>query len=111
MDIFSIYQQEDELRETMNKFKHHQKNFNQNLRRCIHHNEKVIFYLSEEVDGLSHVVKNLDKHYHMIATQCSQIFETQSLILAQLDKDNLVTSISIGTRSGKRTHDPKGPGW
>ena len=111
VDLFSIYQQEDELRETMNRFKHHQEDFNRDLRRCIHHNEKVISYLSEEVDGLSHAVKNLDKHSRMIETQCSQISETQSLILAQLDKDNLVSSNWIGTRSGKMTQDPKGPEW
>ena len=28
VDLFSIYQQEDELRETMNRFKHHQEDFN-----------------------------------------------------------------------------------
>ena len=63
----------------------------------IHHNEKVIAYLSEEVDGLSHAVKNLDKHSRMIETQCSQISETQSLMLAQHDNDNLVSYNWIGT--------------
>ena len=47
----------------------------------------------------------------MIETQCSQISETQSLILAQLDKDNLVSYNWIDTRSGKKRHDPKGPAW
>ena len=46
VDLFSIYPQEDELRETMNRFKHHQEGFNRDLRSCIHHNEKVISYLS-----------------------------------------------------------------
>ena len=71
VDIFSIYQQEDELWETMNKFKFHQDNFNRHFRRCIRHNDKVIAYLSEEVEGLSYAVKNLDKHSRMIETQCS----------------------------------------
>ena len=46
VDIFSIYRQEDELQDTMNKFKFHQDNFNRDFRRCIYHNEKVIAYLS-----------------------------------------------------------------
>ena len=48
-----------------------------------------------EVEELSQAVKNLDKQSHMIETQCSQISETQSLVLAQLDKDNLVSTKSI----------------
>ena len=44
--IFSICPHEDELQETMNKFKFHQDNFNKDCRRCIYHNEKVIAYLS-----------------------------------------------------------------
>ena len=111
MDILSIYRQEDELQETMNKFKFHQDNFNMDFRRCIYYNEKVITYLSQEVEGLSQAVKNLDKHSRVIETQCSQISETQSLILAQLDKENLVSTNEILTHSGKRTHDPKGPDW
>jgi hypothetical protein len=47
----------------------------------------------------------------MIETQCSQIAETQSLILAQLDEDNLVSTNEIETGSGKRTQDPKVPKW
>ena len=57
VDILSIYQQEDELQETMNKFKFHQDNFDTDFRRCIYHNEKVITYLSREVEGLSQAVR------------------------------------------------------
>ena len=60
---------------------------------------------------LSQVVKNLDKHSHMIETQCSQIYETQYLILSQLDKDNLVSTNEILTHTGKRPHEPKGSEW
>ena len=78
---------------------------------CIYHNEKVITYVSREVDGLSQVVKNLDKHSCMIETKCAQISENQSLILAKLDKENLVSTNEILTHSGKRTQDRKGPEW
>ena len=81
MDINSIYQQEDELQETMNKFKFHQDNSNRDFRRCNHHNEKVIAYLSEEVEGLSYAVKNLDKHSHIIETQCSKFMELNLWLL------------------------------
>ena len=37
MDLFSIYQHKDELKETiMNRFKHHQDGFNRDLKCCIH---------------------------------------------------------------------------
>jgi hypothetical protein len=109
VDIFNIYHLEDELQDTMNKFKFHQDNFNRDFQRCIYHNEKVIAYLSREVDGLSQAVKNHDKHSRMIETQCIQISETQALILAQLD--NPISTNEISTRSGKRMQDPKGPEW
>ena len=53
VDIFSIYQQEDELSEAMNKFKHHQEGFNRDPRQCIYQNEKVMSYLSSELDEKS----------------------------------------------------------
>ena len=57
--------------------------------------KNVISYLSEELDGLGHAVKNLGKHSHMIKTQCSQISKTQFLILAQLNDDNVVSFIEV----------------
>ena len=33
------------------------------------------------------------------------------MILAQLDKDNLVSTNEMLARSGKRIQDPKGPEW
>lgn len=60
---------------------------------------------------MGHAVKNLNKHSCMVETQCEQIARTQSLILDQINNDNLVTSHIISTRSGKETHEPKGPAW
>ena len=95
IDLFSIYRREDELIVEMRKLKHHQYGFKKDQRRCLYQNEKVISHLYEGFDGLGHAVKNLDKHSRRLETQCSQMEETQSLILTQLDEDNAFFSNMI----------------
>ena len=40
MDLHSIYQLEDKLRDVMDSFKHHQEGYNKDLMRCFYQNEK-----------------------------------------------------------------------
>lgn len=51
MDLSSIYQQEDELYETLQNFKQYQEGVNKDLCRCFYHHDKMITQLTEELDG------------------------------------------------------------
>lgn len=65
IDLYSIYQQEDELYETLESFKHYQ-GVNKEFRKCFHHHRSMISHLAKELDKMGLAVKNLGKHTHMI---------------------------------------------
>ena len=55
---------------TFHSFRFQQNKINGELTSYVKHHERVIKQMTEELEGMGHTSRKLDKHARMISTQC-----------------------------------------